>query len=330
MPSALKAEAPSALVSAVIPTYNRAHLVTDALDSVAAQSYRPLEIVVVDDGSADDTRTVVADWAAAHPGLPLRYVAQANAGGNVARNRGVAEATGDYVAFLDSDDLWAADKIARQMALIDAQPGLGAVYCGIYESVIETGETRPMEPRGWPEGDILADLLVRDGTAPTSAWLVRRDLFDLAGPFDASLRARQDWDMWIRLAQHTRIGAVKAGLVDLRHHDGPRTISDPARELTAHREILRKYAPLRRRAGLRVRLAARATFHRRAGRVALHHRRRPLTALGHYLTAIALWPVAPDSYAALLGLILPPALRRPLRRVWNGVFGRTPLAIRNH
>lgn len=318
------------LVTVVIPTFNRAHLVVDALESVAAQTYWPLEVVVVDDGSSDGTERVVQDWGNSNPNIRLRCVTQAHAGGNAARNKGIAEAQGEYVAFLDSDDRWVAEKTAQQVRVIEARPEVGAVYCGVFETMIETGESAAIESRSWPEGDILSDLLVRDGTAPTSAWLVRRELFKFTGVFDVSLRARQDWDMWIRLAQHTRIAAVKKALVEMRSHAGPRTISDPNRELHAHRAILRKYACLRRRSGLPVRLAALAAFHRRAGRVAAHHRKRPLAALGHYLAAILLWPIAADSYAALLGLILPAAARRPLRRVWNAVFGRTALAIRSH
>ena len=318
------------LVTAVIPTYNRAHLIGDALDSIAGQSYGPIEIVVIDDGSSDGTETVVQDWARAHPDLSVRFVTQSHMGGNAARNRGIAEARGEYVAFLDSDDRWVAEKIALQLALMGARPEVGAVYCGVFVSVLETGETMAMEPRRWPEGDILKELLVRDGTAPTSAWLVRREVFDLAGVFDVTLSARQDWDMWIRVAQQTQIGAVTQGLVEMRSHAGPRTISDPNRELLAHRAILRKYSALRRRAGLPSQLAALAAFHRRAGRVAVRYRNRPLAALGHYLAAILVWPLAADSYAALLGLVLPAALRRPLRRAWNAVLGRTALAIRSH
>src|SRR6056297_76448 len=108
-------------VSVVIPTCNRAHLIGDALDSVRAQTFRDFEIVVVDDGSEDDTVARVHRWAA-EGGDRLRYIAQPRSGGNAARNAGILVATGRYIAFLDSDDVWAPGKLERQMALILARP----------------------------------------------------------------------------------------------------------------------------------------------------------------------------------------------------------------
>lgn len=101
-------------VSVVIPTYNRAHLICDALDSVAAQTFNDVEIIVVDDGSEDDTATVVEAWKArTHPAIELSYHLQNNAGGNVARNTGIKAASGRYVAFLDSDDVWHPEKLEK-------------------------------------------------------------------------------------------------------------------------------------------------------------------------------------------------------------------------
>lgn len=320
------------LVSVVIPTYNRAHLIIDALESVKRQTWRPIEIVVVDDGSSDETGTVVSRWADADAGdVAVRYVHQVNAGGNVARNRGIAESRGGLIAFLDSDDLWQPDKLEKQVRILEEHADVVAVYCGVRETVVgrDPGSAAP-SPRRYPQGDLEAVLLVQDVTAPTSTYVVRRDAMEAAGRFDTSLRARQDWDMWIRVAQQGRIAAVPAALVDMRHHDGPRTATDPTRELAAYRLILEKYAARRRAYGWRVRAAARAAYHRRAGRVHFHYMHQPVRALGHYLLAILLWPGEPDSYAALLGLLMPQALRERVRRVWNRALGRTRFAIRSH
>ena len=318
-------------VSVVIPTHNRAHLICDALDSVLAQDWPALEAIVVDDGSDDDTEERVEQWRKhAAPAFPVRFVRQARAGGNAARNRGIDEARGEFVAFLDSDDVWHPGKIGKQMAVLRSRPDFGAVYTGLREVDVETGEVLAEPPHAYPEGDLLDALLVRDVTAPTSTYLVRRALLVEAGGFDLDLAARQDWDMWIRLAATTKIGCVPEALVDLRHHAGPRTASDPTRELRAYERILEKYAPIRRRRGLHVRLAAQASFHRRTGRVQFHYLGRRGLALRHYLIAIALWPVAADSWAALLGALLPGAWRKTLRSTWNAIFGRTPLAIRSH
>lgn len=314
-------------ISVVIPTYNRAHLITDALNSVAAQTRRVDEIIVVDDGSTDETAKRVTAWS--HDNMEVIYRRQENAGGNVARNLGVQLATGDIIAFLDSDDLWHPEKTAKQLAVL-ADPGLGAVYCGVRETVIGSQEPPEIPQRTYPQGQLLSQLLVRDVTAPTSTYMIRADVFDEAGLFDVTLQARQDWDMWIRIARETKIGAVPAALADLRAHDGPRTVSDPTRELVAYRAILAKYADLRELQPLATRRSAIAAYHRRAGRVHYHHMGKPAKAVGHHLRAIAAWPFVPDSYAALLGVFLSAKLRKRLHIAWNRIFGRTILSIKSH
>lgn len=319
------------LVSVVIPTYNRAHLLQDALNSVHAQSWRPLEIIVVDDGSSDDTRSVFESWASAcEEGLTARFLGQEHKGGNAARNLGVVDAQGAHIAFLDSDDLWKPDKIMRQMAALSADAGCGAVYCGAEEVAIGS-DAPPYRPkRPYPKGDLSAQLLVSDVTAPTSCYLISKPVLEAVGGFDETLKARQDWDLWIRVAHETQICAVPELLVVLRSHAGPRTISDPQRELNAYRAILNKYARHRRDAGRRVERQAMAAYHRRAGRVHFHHVQDKTAAFGHYLRAIAWSPLTPDTYFAFAGALLPAQSRKWLHRAWNAVFGRTALRINSH
>jgi glycosyltransferase involved in cell wall biosynthesis len=318
-------------ISAVIPTYNRVHLIIDALDSVVAQSHPVDEIIVVDDGSTDDTEAVVKSWGTNSAlGISLIYVRQDNAGGNVARNRGIEEAKGDLIAFLDSDDVWATDKLRKQMAAFTADHDLGAVYCGVREVVIGSDDPPEVPVRAYPQGDLLDALLVSDVTAPTSCYVVRQKVFETAGMFDTTLQARQDWDMWIRIAKDFKIGAVTEALTDLRSHDGPRTVSDPTRELKAYRAILTKYAPLRATRSFRTRQAAVASYYRRAGRVHHHHMNAPIRAIGYHIRSILAWPVEPDSYAALLGVFLPIGLRKRLHIGWNRIFGGTFLSIKSH
>jgi len=316
-------------VSVVIPTFNRAHLVQDAVRSAAGQTAAPMEIVVVDDGSTDNTEAVLDGMASRLP-VPLVYVRQENAGGNVARNRGVKAAQGAYVAFLDSDDVWHPEKLEKQLAALGTLPGAGAVYCGLREVEVETGRVLSDPKRAYPAGDLFARLLVSDVTAPTSTYLVKRSIMEAAGYFDETLEARQDWDMWIRVARQAPIAVVPEALVDFRHHAGPRTVSDPERELRAYRRIMDKYAGWRAEAGARVTRKARAAYHRRVGRVAFHFQESRGRAVKNYLRAMGADPFAADTYAALLGCVLPRGLRRHLHRVWNGVFGRTALAIRSH
>ncbi|MEO1291412.1 MAG: glycosyltransferase family A protein [Pseudomonadota bacterium] len=318
------------LVSVVIPTYERAHLIADALDSVYAQDWRPLEIVVVDDGSTDATDAVVAAWAEQRPELTVRYVRQANQGGNAARNAGIAAAQGAYVAFLDSDDVWDPRKTRLQADVLEADREAGAVYCGLRETEAATGAVLSIPAHDYPEGDLLATLLVRDVTAPTSAWMIRKSVLEDAGRFDTQLRARQDWDLWIRVAKIAPIRAVPEPLLDLRQHSGPRTATDPTRELAAYAAIREKYRTLLAAQPRQVRAAARSAFLRRQGRVHARYMNRKGVALGYYMRAIAAWPVEPDSYFALAGLALPDGLRQRLRSVWNRLLGRSALRIRSH
>lgn len=320
------------LISVVVPTYNRAHLILDSLNSVYQQSYRPLDLIVVDDGSTDDTVTVVRDWmgAIASEDFSVRYVCQSNQGGNPARNRGIEAAKGTLVAFLDSDDIWHPEKLMKQAAVLLADEKMGGIYCGLQHVFIESGVVQTPSPRAYLRGDLLYQMLVHDVTAPTSTYMVRAIAFEQMGCFDEQLQARQDWDMWIRLASRYEIGVVPEVLVDFREHSGDRTATNPQKEIDAYHAIMEKYASLRARCPFSVRQAAKASFYRRMGRVYFHHKISVVQAFIYQISAILNWPFAFDSYAALLGMLLPGDFRQSLHRIWNRAFGATTLAIKSH
>jgi len=321
------------MVSVVIPSFNRAHMIADALDSIAGQTYRPVEIIVVDDGSEDNTEKTVADWKTAHEQdgeLSVSYVKQPNQGGNVARNRGIREASGDFIAFLDSDDLWHPAKLEKQIAVMNENDEIGAVYSGLQQVELESGAVVEKMTRTYPQGKILAQMLIHDVTSPTSTYVVRRDVFEKVGCFDVDLQARQDWDMWIRVSAAYSIGCVPDALVDFRDHSGPRTFSNPDKEIQAYYKIMEKYADLRAGCPMFVRQAAKASFYRRMGRVHLHYKQERLQALFFYLKAILVWPFVFDSYAALAGVFLPSNLRGQIHRTWNLLLGKTRFSIKSH
>lgn len=320
------------LVSVVIPTFNRAHLILRALESVKRQSYRPLDVIVADDGSTDDTERVVTDWIDQHAGdgFAISYWKQPNQGGNVARNFGIDRARGEYVAFLDSDDGWHPEKLAKQVGVMRGDASIGAVYCGLQSVVIETGEVKPTSPRPYPQGNLLNQLLVKDVTAPTSTYVVRKSVFERVGQFDTDLQARQDWDMWIRVASEYNIAAVPEVLVDFGEHTGPRTISNPDKEIRAYARILEKYAALRAKSPLSIRRASKAAYYRRLGRVHFHQKNSYARAMAYQLRAIAAWPFEFDSYAALVGMLLPRSNRERLHHAWNRCFGWGGLRIGSH
>lgn len=320
------------LVSVVIPVFNRADLIKNTLNSVRSQTYRPIEVIVVDDGSSDNTVAVVGKWSEKNneDSLLVRCVVQENQGANTARNRGVAESTGVFIAFLDSDDRWLPDKVQKQLAVLQENEETGGVYCGLQSVNLASGDIQTVMARKYLTGDLLAKMLIQDVSNPTSCWMVRRSCFDKVGVFDASLPARQDWDMWIRLAAEYQIGVVAEVLVEMGEHCGERVRSDPSREISAHKTIFKKYAPLRAKFPFWVSLAARSAMYRRRGRVYLHRKGFRLRAAGLQLLAILVWPLSFDSYAALLGVLLPAGFRSRLHVLWNRMFGNTSLGIRSH
>lgn len=181
------------LVSVIIPTYNRATWLMEAVASVLAQRYRPLQLIVVDDGSNDDTAQRLAPWR--HRLLLLR---QENRGVSAARNRGVAAAGGQLIAFLDSDDLWLPDKLACQVAFMQRQPA--ALICQTEERWIRNGvRVNPRQRHAKPAGMIFEASLALCLVSP-SAVMLRRTLFEAMQGFDEHLPACEDYDLWLRIA----------------------------------------------------------------------------------------------------------------------------------
>ena len=192
----------SPLVSVIIPAYNSQATLADAVASVLAQSLGDFELIVIDDGSSDDTLAIARSFsdarievvAAPHSGLPA-----------VARNLGLQVASGEYVAFLDSDDTWQPTKLERQLALFSASPEVGAVHCGAVYLVSDEPDAVPLSWRlanPAPPARVLAELLRRN-TIYTPSMVVRRALLERVGGFDPDprLRGPEDLDLWLRLAE---------------------------------------------------------------------------------------------------------------------------------
>ncbi|HZD36369.1 MAG TPA: hypothetical protein VE130_14295, partial [Nitrososphaeraceae archaeon] len=169
-----------------------------------------------------------------------------------------------------------------------------------------------------------------DVTEGEPCWIVRKECLDQVGKFDETLPARLGWDLWIRLSAKFKIGCVPEVLVYGGTHPGERIRSNPQREIEGHKIIFHKYANLRKRFPLTVSLAARSAMYRRRGRVYFHRDISKNKAMYYQLAAIFVWPFCFDSYAALIGMVLPTELRRKIRLAWNCIFGTTFLAIRSH
>jgi len=181
------------LISVVIPTYNRSKLLSMTVESVLAQTYPAVEVIVVDDGSADDTAAVGRDY-----GQRVRFIRQDNAGVSAARNRGFLASNGEYVNFLDDDDTIVPEKIERQVAMLRHQPEAGLVHCRYY--LMDKSGTPIYQVGRLPAGDILRDLVCANFVW-MSAPLIRRECLERAGLFDETLSAAADYDLWLRIAQ---------------------------------------------------------------------------------------------------------------------------------
>lgn len=201
-------------VSVVIPTYNYARYVPEAINSVLAQSFEELEVIVVDDGSTDKTVEILRAFSG-----QIRNIRQEHRGLSAARNTGIRAARGQYVAFLDSDDLWLPEKVSLQVARLDAEPEVGLVYCEalLFDDSAPATLTLHSYWASHPSGRILP-WLVRQNVVPSPTPMVRRELFERVGLFDETLSACEDWDMWIRIGRVCEIAYVNQVLAKYRRH----------------------------------------------------------------------------------------------------------------
>lgn len=203
-------------ISVVIPCYNQAHYLGEAVRSVLCQTYQDFEIIVVDDGSTDETFQVAASF-----GERVRCVRQENRGLAGARNTGILNARGEFIGLLDADDMWLPSYLSTMLMTFDIYPTIGAAYCG-WQYIDSTGKLLPRTnirvvlPEKAYQAMVFMDFLIPSGV------FVRRECFDRIGLFDENFRTAQgceDWDMWIRvLTKYSMVGAPQV-LVKYRAHN---------------------------------------------------------------------------------------------------------------
>jgi len=267
--------------SVVIPTYNRAHSVGDAIASVLRQTMADLECIVVDDGSSDATPALLASI----PDPRLRVILGSHAGVAAARNLGVAHAQAPLIAFLDSDDLWHPDKLAHEVTYLDRHQQVDAVFSDlekqdggrVYPSFMrETAVfSRVLGEREYPDGVALSRrktflVLLEEVPIKPSALTLRRDAFDKAGRFDETWSSSEDWEFLLRFARAHRFGYIDLPLARLRVGDDSLHRTDQERGDSAMIRLL-----LRERQRQRGDREARAAVHRglvtRAKHFGWHH-----------------------------------------------------------
>ena len=204
-------------VSVIIPTYNRAHLIERAIKSVLNQTYQDFELIIIDDGSTDNTNEVLKKYIESDN--RIQYIRhKINKGGSAARNTGIKNSVGKYIAFLDSDDEWLPEKLMEQLNVFkDESYEIGAVYSGFqYIDIKGNHKGRQHIPKS--EGYIYDDLLTKNCVGSASTILIKKECLDQVELFDETLPSCQDWDMWIKIAKYYKFAFVKAPLVKYYIH----------------------------------------------------------------------------------------------------------------
>lgn len=205
----------SELVSVIIPTYNRSHLIGDSIHSVLVQTYSNLEVIVVDDGSTDNTEEVIA----AISDTRLRYVRQPNCGRSNARNHALSLATGKYITFLDSDDLYLPNKVEMQVAFLNKHPGTGMVYTSAH-CINDNGEMLAHKYIASVSGLIYENIaFFTPVTITLPTVMTYKKVLDHVSGFDENLHRLEDTDMWRRISKSYRIDAMPEYTCLLRTHD---------------------------------------------------------------------------------------------------------------
>jgi glycosyltransferase involved in cell wall biosynthesis len=293
----------------VIPSFNYGHFVTEAVDSALAQTYADREVLVVDDGSTDDTRQRLAPY-----GDRIRYLYQENRGLSAARNAGVRAARGEYVALLDADDVWHPQKLELQMAYLAAHPEVGLL-----------GAERTKErPARWPALGRAAGLAARTITleqlvvcsrfGPSSVVIARR-CFEAIGYFDPALRSVEDRHLWLRIAARFAVRKLESVLWWYRVHEG--SMCCQARRMEEYeakvlQDLLANTHELRGRPLLRRRALGRAAFSAAVRYTGAGHHG---LALGRLLRSWLQWPFPFRRTEVVRRLIRPRALAVILLRL---------------
>lgn len=292
-------------VSVVIPAYNAAGFIRRAMDSVLAQTWPHREIIVVNDGSTDDTLRELATYRD-----EIRIIDKPNGGLPAARNSGIHAATGAYIAFLDADDRWLPEKLTRQVETLEADPDIG--FC----STVTLVEDPQGSPNGeWPcprsKESLLKTLFLQNGAIPGSGSgvMVRRELFQRVGLFDPTLRSLEDIDMWMRLAAASRYTCIDEALtIIVKHPDSMSRNLDAMRASAL--QVMKKNRELLPqadrgglwRAGYANVMADYAKWEYRSG--------QRTRAIAHLVDALGHSPIRRGRMLA--GLLLAMALGRPL------------------
>jgi len=233
-------------VSVIIPTYNRANLIEKAIKSALKQTYKDFEIIVVDDGSIDNTEEIVKDFT----DFRIHYICHKhNQGVSAARNTGIKTCRGEYIAFLDSDDEWLPGKLDKQIKVLQSESSeVGVVHSDLLY-IDENGKNMNKLRNPKKGGYIYEDLLGKNCVGPPSTLLIKKECFNRVGLFDNLLNAQEDWDMYIRIAKYYKFTFIKIPLVKYRKHPSQISRNLEVKTVSANRILVKYTKELEKRPG---------------------------------------------------------------------------------
>jgi glycosyltransferase involved in cell wall biosynthesis len=220
-------------VSVVIPVYNRVSELRRALLSVLAQTYDDYEVIIVDDNS---DRDVKGTTGIIENNKSIRFIKhKTNKGASAARNTGIEAANGKFIAFLDSDDEWKERKLERQVNRLSNKGSASVVYTGY---LVEVDGVKELGRTPSKRGYIFEDQLMKDWISPTSTVMVKSECFDEVGKFNTSLDARQDYEMWTRIAKEYKFEYIKEPLATLHTDSKYRITEDVPNRIASHKDVI--------------------------------------------------------------------------------------------
>jgi len=199
-------------ISVIIPTYNQSECLKEAIESVLNQTYKNIEIIVIDDGSTDNTLGVVGSFD-----NKIVCIQQKNKGASSARNIGIKKANGEYLAFLDSDDMWIKNKLEKQIDFIKKNPEIGLLGTGCYQ-MINIGKV--IHKKIFPnKNEILQKDLIKYNPFIQSSVMVKKDVFNDIDLYDEKFKESEDYDLWLRIAQKYKVANLEQALVTKRYYE---------------------------------------------------------------------------------------------------------------
>jgi glycosyltransferase involved in cell wall biosynthesis len=301
-----------ARVSVIIPAYNTSAFLQDALDSVLRQTYTDWEVVLVDDGSTDDTSILVHRAMPAFDGR-LRYVYQTNRGLPAARNTAIRHSTGDLIALLDADDVWRERRLELGVALMDSDPQLGLVHAKVARIDVrgEVCEYPPSPPSQFLRGSIAHHIYTRRAHLLCPTILFRKECIASVGPFDETMQSTEDRDLWFRIARRWKVGYIEEILANYRI--SPNSMSRNAeRMLKWQKYFIEKYLQQGACSKGAARQAIGAVYRERGD--ALFNAGETVQSLRWYLRSVLSYPFSYANDRMLLRAMAEPVLARFLKR----------------